>query len=209
MKSSKALLTIALASLASGAWAQTFEWTSSTEGSVWKKQKLSAKTAKGGEATLTVTDNQDYKPFRGWGITFNELDWDALCMLQRSEQDEILGKVFSPDGELRATRGRLSMGANDYSRSWYSNDETPGDLELRHFNIDRDRTSVIPFVRAAQKYQPGLTCWVSPWCPPSWMKINGDYPVLSSKYNKLSPDQDYMLYGNVAGDKAEIGRAHV
>ena len=65
---------------------------------------------------------------------------------------------------------------NDYARSWYSCDEVEGDLELRYFNIDRDKTSIIPFIRAAQKYNPSLGFWVSPWSPPSWMKINGDYP---------------------------------
>ena len=31
------------------------------------------------------------------------------------------------------------------------------------------------------------------------MKINGDYPVLSSKFNNLSPETDYLLYGNTGG----------
>lgn len=196
------LTAIALTTVSLGLTAQTFEWTSSTEGHIWQQQKLSAKAQKGQTPTLTIARGEACKPFRGWGCTFNELDWDALCMLQRAEQDEILERVFSPQGELRVTRGRISMGANDYSRSWYSNDETPGDLELRHFNISRDRLSIIPFIRAAQQYQPKLTCWVSPWCPPSWMKINGDYPVLSSKYNNLSPAADYMLYGSV-GEAAD------
>lgn len=190
---------LALACATAGAWAQTFDWISSTENNVWQQSKVKARAAAGGEATLDVAGGEPCKPFRGWGVTFNELDWDALCLLTGDEQDEILRKVFAPDGDLRATRGRLSMGANDYSRSWYSNDETPGDLELRHFNLDRDLATVIPFVRAAQRWQPRLVCWVSPWCPPSWMKINGDYPVLSSKYNKLSPKADYMLYGNMGG----------
>ena len=36
--------------------------------------------------------------------------------------DEILYNIFSPQGDLRITRGRISMGANDYARSWYSCD---------------------------------------------------------------------------------------
>lgn len=176
--------------------AQSFEWTSSVEGKLWQRSRVSAKKSTV-EANVQVPAGEKIVTFKGWGITFNELDWDALCMLQRSEQDEILAKIFSPNGDLRVSRGRVSMGANDYSRSWYSNDEFPGDLELRYFNIDRDRTGVIPFIRAAQKYNPDLTCWVSPWSPPSWMKINGDYPVLSSKYNNQPQGKDYILYGNM------------
>ena len=149
-----------------------------------------------------VAVDGDTKPiveFKDWGATFNELDWDALGVLTRDEQDDILKKVFAPDGDLRITRGRISMNANDYALSWYSCDEVPGDLELRHFNIDRDKRTIIPFIRAAQKYNPGLTFWTSPWCPPSWMKITGDYPVLSSKFNKMDPALDYLLYGNIGG----------
>lgn len=185
-----------------GVSAQTFEWVSSQQGKTMVSGKAKAQNSAQGEVRLTVNNGDKIVDFKGWGVTFNELPWDALCMLQREEQDEILRNIFSPTGDLRITRGRISMGANDYSRSWYSNDEFPGDLELRYFNIDRDRTSVIPFVRAAQKYNPSLTCWVSPWCPPSWMKINGDYPVLSSKYNNQPQSKDYILYGNVT-DKVD------
>ena len=34
--------------------------------------------------------------------------------------------------------------ANDYARSWYSCDEVERDLELRYFNIDRDKQTIIP-----------------------------------------------------------------
>ena len=188
---------LAACSLQSGA--QSFTWYSSTEGDTWKTSvvKMSKKAA---EANVTV--EKDAKPiveFQDWGATFNELDWDALGILTRDEQDEILHKVFSPEGDLRITRGRISMNANDYARSWYSCDEVAGDLELRYFNIDRDKQTIIPFIRAAQKYNPDLTFWMSPWCPPSWMKINGDYPVLSSPFNNMPKQMDYILYGNVGG----------
>lgn len=46
--------------------------------------------------------------------------------------------LFAPDGDLKFTRGRISMNCNDYGRSWYSCDEVAGDLELKHFNIERN-----------------------------------------------------------------------
>ena len=78
-----------------------------------------------------------------WGTTFNELDWDALLMLTRDEQEEIMYNLFAPQGDLKFTRGRISMNCNDYGRSWYSCDEVQGDLELRYFNIERDKRSII------------------------------------------------------------------
>ena len=179
--------------------AQTFDRIESTEGNVWKTSKAGTRDKSTSTPDLTVGGDDEISTFRAWGITFNELDWDALCELTRREQDEILEKVFSPSGELHATRGRVSMGANDYARSWYSCDEVQGDLELRYFNIDRDKTSIIPFIRAAQKYNPDIRVWVSPWSPPSWMKINNDYPVLSNQYNTVSPKIDYLLYAGSEG----------
>ena len=182
-----------------GANAQSYNWISSTEGDIWQQAKISLQSKPTGTVDLIVNENEKIVTFKAWGITFNELDWDALGVLTRNEQDEILHNVFSPEGDLRITRGRISMGANDYARSWYSCDEVEGDFELRYFNIDRDKQAIIPFIRAAQKYNPKLTFWISPWSPPSWMKIHGDYPVLSSKYNNLSPQLDYLLYGNIGG----------
>lgn len=159
--------------------------------------KLSARPAS--EPVMTVDDGEGGIPLKAWGTTFNELDWDALLMLTREEQEEIMHNLFAPDGDLKFTRGRISMNCNDYGRSWYSCDEVPGDLEMRHFNIERDKRGIIPLIRAAQRYNPDLTFWISPWSPPSWMKINQDYPVVSSRHNDADPRVDYLLYGSMEG----------
>jgi glucosylceramidase len=46
----------------------------------------------------------------------------------------------------------------------------------------------------AQRWQPSLTFWVSPWSPPAWMKINHDYPVSSSKWNMMDKKKDYLVF---------------
>jgi glucosylceramidase len=51
-------------------------------------------------------------------------------------------------------------------------------------------------MHAAQKHNPDLWFWCSPWSPPAWMKINQDYPVLSSRYNKMDRRLDYLLHRN-------------
>lgn len=189
-------LCAAFAGLAHG---QSVEWISSIDNDYWNIGKTRLDGKPDHTPDLSTGRSGSIVLFRDWGTCFNELDWDALNLLTRDEQDKILHDVFSPEGDLRITRGRISMGANDYSRSWYSCDEVKGDFELRYFNIDRDKQTVIPFIRAAQKFNHDMTFWISPWCPPSWMKINGDYPVLSSKFNNLSPETDYLLYGNTGG----------
>ena len=71
--------------------------------------------------------------------------------LKPAEQEEILRRLFAPDGELRFTRGRLTMNANDYSRAWYACSEVAGDFDLAHFNIEHDKTNQIALVKMAQR----------------------------------------------------------
>ena len=94
--------------------------------------------------------------FRGWGTCFNELGWDALQVLPEEQRNGLLKRIFAPDGDLKYTHGRISLGANDYARSWYSASEVAGDFELRHFDMTRDLATIVPYIHAAQKYNPGL-----------------------------------------------------
>lgn len=183
-----------LTALAVNTYAQNFNCVSSTEGNTWKQSKVKLQSSAGQTPLLDISGTEEGTTFKAWGTTFNELCWDALNMLTRDEQDDLLKKMFSPEGELRFNRGRISMNANDYARDWYSCDEVSGDFQLKYFNINRDKLAIIPFVRAAQKYNPGMTFWMSPWSPPSWMKINNDYPVRSDRTNKMSPLSDVVLY---------------
>ena len=178
--------------------AQKAEWYRSTDNDFWKKQKdVRLESSASRTPLFSVSDVQAPHKLKHWGTTFNELDWDAFLALSRDDQDKLMHDLFAPDGDLRFTRGRIGMNCNDYGREWFSCDEVKGDLELRYFNIDRDKTSIIPLIRAAQKYNPDMTFWASPWSPPSWMKINGDYPVVSSRTNDADPKIDYLLFGSV------------
>ena len=174
--------------------AQTFTSYTTTENKSWISGKQSMTSKSDLKPLVVITGNEKGVEFKAWGTTFNELDWDAFNLLTRDEQDEIMYKLFSPEGDLHFTHGRVSMNANDYSRSWYSCSEVSGDFELRYFNIERDKRNIIPLARAAQKYCPQLQLFMSPWSPPTWMKINQDYPVLSNRLNKQDPRKDYVLY---------------
>lgn len=175
------------------------------EGRPWSESIVKLSNLPASDCIITVDASSEGTPLKAWGTTFNELDWDAFLTLTRTEQEEIMHNLFAPDGDLKFTRGRISMNCNDYGRSWYSCDEVAGDLELKHFNIERDKRGIIPLIRAAQRYNPDLTFWISPWSPPSWMKINHDYPVVSSRHNDADAKIDYLLYGSAEGiDEEEM-----
>ncbi len=200
--------TIILSFLLSGSLAlqaQSVTKYTTTEKTTWQKSKASLASKANGTLVATINGDEASTTFRAWGTTFNELDWDAFNLLSRDDQDEVMRNIFAPDGDLHFTHGRVSMNANDYARSWYQCDDVVGDLSLKHFNIERDKQNIIPLARAAQKYCPQLQLFMSPWSPPAWMKINQDYCVLSSPYNKQPKEKDYLLYdGAVDPDEMKL-----
>lgn len=184
--------------------AQKVTMYTTTEASSWVTAKTALSARAEGKVVATIDGTEKGTTFRAWGTTFNELDWDAFNLLGRDDQDEVMRNLFANDGDLRFTHGRVSMNANDYARGWYSCDDIDGDLGLKHFNIERDKQGIIPLARAAQKFCPQLQLFMSPWSPPTWMKINHDYCVLSSPYNSQPKEKDYLLYDGGTVDPDEM-----
>jgi len=200
MKKLFLLFTLLLSMGATDLQAQRVMAYTTTDSQPWVESKATLAAKAEGRVVAVATMESPGTVFRAWGTTFNELDWDAFNLLSRQEQDEVMEDLFSPDGDLRFTHGRVSMNANDYARGWYSCDDVAGDLSLKYFNIERDKRNIIPLARAAQKYCPQLQLFMSPWSPPAWMKINQDYCVLSSPHNTQPKEKDYLLYEGVTAD---------
>ena len=128
-----------------------------------------------GETEVVVDDSVRYQTWDGFGGTFNEKGWEALSYLDDDERELALSLLFDPVVGARLAWGRLPIGASDYALDRYTLNDTPDDLEMAHFSIDRDREMLIPYVRAAMAHRPDLRLWAGAWTPPPWMKDNGDY----------------------------------
>lgn len=202
---SRTLLSGTALLLSAGLSAQTFTWYSSTQGSEWEVSKVRMKSSAENSVSLSVDASNEGTRFLNWGTCFNELGWDALNMLTEAERNDVMSRLFSPSGDMRFTIGRFSMNANDYARDWYSCDEVDGDFQLKHFNIERDKQTLVPYIKLAQKYNPDLKFWVSPWSPPSWMKVNHYYSVRSDKkYNTMDPRLDYILFQDSREEQSNL-----
>ena len=94
-------------------WAQTFTHYATAEGNEWKQSKVSLSGKASQTPVLHLNGKEQGHEFRAWGTCFNELDLDALELLSSEAQQEVLHRLFAPDGDLRFTRGRLTMNAND------------------------------------------------------------------------------------------------
>jgi glucosylceramidase len=143
----------------------------------------------------TEKRNSKEVPIQGFGACFNELGWTSLEALKEEDRDAVMHEVFHPSAGGRFTYCRMPVGANDFSTGAYSYDEMDGDFDLKHFSIDHDRKTLVPFIQSALKHQPDLKLWASPWTPPSWMKRNHFYaerpgfPQMGMKENGIRPDQ--------------------
>lgn len=115
-----------------------------------------------------------FQALEGFGAAFTEaaaITWQGLVPAQR---DAVLRDCFDPARGHGYTLCRVHMNSCDFALGHYAHVETPGDVELASFSIERDRQALLPFILAAQRVagQP-LKLLVSPWSPPAWMKNNG------------------------------------
>ncbi|MFN8207988.1 MAG: glycoside hydrolase family 30 protein [Bacteroidales bacterium] len=146
------------------------------------------------KATLLIIDDQTtFQQIEGFGACFNELGWLSLSRLSEADRQVVMQELFEPGIGLNFTVCRMPVGANDFSRDWYSYNETAGDFEMKNFSLKNDETTLIPFIKAALKYNPDLKLWASPWSPPAWMKWNKHYacavpwPGLDKKFSNYLP----------------------
>ncbi|MDR1557210.1 MAG: beta-glycosidase [Tannerellaceae bacterium] len=183
MKVNKHLFVFLLLALTGGACSDVpvvLEFVSTTEDSFWEIQPLLKPGDVAETVDVVINPAHTRQTMEGFGTCFNELGWTSLNVLEPQVREDILKELFSPGAGANFTVCRMPIGANDFALDWYSYNETEGDFEMKDFSIDNDRKTLIPFIRSAQSYLPGIRIWASPWSPPSWMKHNKHYASRST-----------------------------
>lgn len=170
----------------------------STEASPWQHAPLYKATFQWDLLNLAIDDSPrpngpQEQVIEGFGGCFNELGWTSLEALNETDRESVLHELFDPTAGARFSYCRMPIGANDFATEAYTHDETNGDFDLKHFSIEHDRKTLLPFIQAARRHQPKLRLWASPWTPPSWMKRNHFYAEAKAfpgmKDNGIRPDQ--------------------
>jgi glucosylceramidase len=165
------------------------EWISTTNRDRWVTNKAKLTKSSNKIIDVVVTTQVKEQTVDGFGACFNELGWTALSVLDEKKREIILKDLFDPIEGLKLNICRMPVGANDYSRNYYSLNDSVGDLEMKYFSIARDKGTLIPYIKAAMKYRPDLKIWGSPWCPPYWMKTNNHYACSPGSNNGLTKEQ--------------------
>jgi glucosylceramidase len=169
-------------------------WVSTTETAPWQTKAVESRRGFGWDTLdLRVRVDRLAQVIDGFGGCFNELGWMSLQLLNDADRDAVMRELFAPGVGGNFSICRMPVAANDFSRDWYSYDETADDFDLKRFSVANDQETLIPFIRAARKHQSALRLWASPWSPPSWMKVNAHYAAAQSRggnaSNGLRPDQ--------------------
>ncbi len=127
-----------------------------------------------GHAVVTLDPDQTYQTIVGFGGAFTEAAAYTLSRMRPELRDEVLKAYFDPKEGNGYTVCRTHINSCDFSLTNYAYNETPGDYELKQFDISRDKRWLIPLIKDAQAIadQP-IRLVASPWSPPAWMKTNG------------------------------------
>ncbi len=162
------------------------EWRQSTVNDTWKEVDLNSQNANQADQIFYLDTTKSQQIIDGFGGSFNELGWDALNTLDAEEREAVMAELFSTENPgVQFTICRMPIGANDFARDFYSLNTTAGDFAMDSFNVERDKTSLIPYIKNARAYNPDLKVWGSPWSPPVWMKTNNHYACRSADVNDL------------------------
>ena len=140
-----------------------------------------------------------FQTIEGVGGAFNEIGGEALMSLSKEQQNEVMKNLFDANA-ANFTVCRTAIGASDFGIDAYSYSEVPNDFKMKEFSIERERTSVIPYLQMAYKYNPDMELFASPWSPPGWMKESGlmdrgeEFPEKNVLKNDPKVYEAYALY---------------
>jgi glucosylceramidase len=124
--------------------------------------------------SIMVDANREYQTIEGFGGAFTEAMAVTFYKMSDSRQAEILRAYFDPDAGHGYTLCRTHINSCDFSLSNYAYANVEGDIDLVHFNIDRDRQALLPLIKEAQRVAGHrIKLLASPWSPPAWMKTTG------------------------------------
>ncbi len=186
------LLVSAQASLGAQNYSQIMQ-VSTSEQKAWEQSEFVPAKSTSKIPTVKILLDKPLQTIEGFGACFNELGWTSLSLLPESERQLIIKEMFQPNTGANFTICRMPVGANDFSRDWYSYNEVDGDFGMEFFSIKNDKETLIPFIKSALSYNSKLKVWASPWSPPSWMKYNKHYACRPSEDNLAEKFKNKLL----------------
>lgn len=160
-----------------------------------------------GGTTFQIDDSVKHQTIAGFGASIMEAGLMTLNTLPADKQEEVLRALFDPKEGAGFTAMKTPLGGTDFQSAgpWFTYDDTPGDMELQNFSVERDfaPNGVGTYILRARKY--GNFALQAPMdYPPDWMlydvKKHQDippkyYPVLANYFIRYL--EEYKKHGIV------------
>ena len=125
-----------------------------------------------GLPVIAVDDTRSYQRIDGFGATFNEAGLLTLNKLEPARQEEVLRALFDPVDGAGFNFMSAPIAACDFASAgpWYTYADTPGDVALEHFSIERDLgpDGLVTFIKRARQHGEFLLQTTADY-PPDWM----------------------------------------
>jgi glucosylceramidase len=145
-------------------------------------------------ADFQINGDVKLQKIDGFGASIMEAGLLTLNTLPADKQEEVLRALFDPQAGAGYTAMKTPIAGTDFQSAgpWYTYDDTPGDVELKNFSVERDfgPNGVGTYILRARKY--GNFALQAPMdYPPDWMlfevKKHQDiqpkyYPVLAKYF---------------------------
>ncbi len=124
---------------------------------------------------FTINDGVSYQKIDGFGASILEAGLVCINSLPPDQQEVVLRSLFDVRQGAGFSAMKTVIGATDFMSAgpFYTYDDTPGDVAMKHFSIARDLgpSGEITFIKRARKY--GNFMLQAPMdYPPDWMLSN-------------------------------------
>ena len=155
--------------------------THSDQFTLFKKQNVSLLFS--GSSNLSsiieVDESKTFQTIDGFGYTLTGGSASLINSLSSPHKENLLKELFLADStHIGVSYLRISLGASDLSVIPFTYDDMSAgetDPALNNFNIDRERTDLIPVLKQIIALYPEIKIMASPWTAPTWMKTNNAF----------------------------------
>jgi glucosylceramidase len=127
-------------------------------------------------STIEVDTTHAYQSIDGFGFCLTGGSASVINALDASAKDDLLKELFLTDStHIGISYIRISIGASDMSATSFTYDDMANgqlDAGLQNFNIDKEKTDLIPILKKIVALNPNIKILACPWTAPVWMKVN-------------------------------------
>jgi glucosylceramidase len=129
----------------------------------------------GAPVSFRINDSTARQRIDGFGATFLEAGIMCLNTLPEPKRKAVLKALFDPAEGAGFSAMKTPLAGTDFMAAggWYTYDDVPGDMEMKHFSIARDLgpNGLITFIKSAREF--GSFVLQAPMdYPPDWMLID-------------------------------------